>query len=131
MNFRHIRGPVTETVRMRDSMTAEQRFAAVIDVFRQTLEEIAVDEFYVPKVTWAPRTWWRYWLDRSGDRFRPHATVMRLRSGAARALDEVAEITGQPWRGLTRVTPVRPRLSPYNKPQPKVQRMTIPDTDND
>jgi hypothetical protein len=129
--MRRIEGPVTETMSMRDGMTAQQRFAAVIDVFRQTMEEIAVDEFYVPKVTWAPRSWWRYWRDRYRDRFRPHSTVMRLRSGAARALDEVAEITGQPWRGLTRVTPVRPRLSPYN-PRPKgPQRMTIPDTDND
>lgn len=108
--------PVTETQSMADSMTAQQRFAAVIDVFRQTLTEIAVDEFYVPKLTWAPRSWWIYWLDRYRDRFQPHRSCMRLRSGAARALDEVAEITGQPWRGLTRVTPVRPRLSPYKRP---------------
>lgn len=103
-------------MRLRDSMTAEQRFAAVIDVMRQTLEEIAVDEFYVPRPTWAPRAWLAYWRDRWRDSFRPHRSCMRMRSGAARALDEIAEITGQPWRGLTRVTPVRPRLSPYKRP---------------
>jgi hypothetical protein len=108
--------PVTETQAMRDQLTTQQRFAAVIDVMRQTLEEIAVDEFYVPRLTWSPRSWWIYWRDRWRDRFQPHRTCMRLRSGAARALDEVAELTGQPWRGLTRVTPVRPRLSPYKRP---------------
>lgn len=105
----------TETQNMRESMTVEQRFAAVIDIMRQTLEEVAVDEFYVPRLTWAPRSWLTWWRDRYRDRFQPHRSCMRMRSGAARALDEVAEITGQPWRGLTRVTPVRPRLSPYKR----------------
>jgi hypothetical protein len=112
-----LRGPVTETMRMRDSMTAEQRFAAVIDVMRQALTEIAVDEFYAPRLTWAPRSWLVYWRDRWSDSFRPHRSCQKMRSRAARALDEIAELVGQPWRGLTRVTPVRPKLSPYKRPR--------------
>lgn len=121
----------TETQRMRESMTVEQRFAAVIDVMRQTLTEVAIDEFYVPRLTWAPRSWLVWWRDRWADRFQPHRACMRMRSGAARALDEVAELTGQPWRGLTRVTPVRPRLSPYQARSKGPQRMTIPEDDDD
>jgi hypothetical protein len=106
---------VTETVRMRDSMTAEQRFAAVIDVMRQALTRMALDDFHAPRLTWAPRSWGIYWLDRWRDSFRPHSSCRRMRLTAARALDEVAEIVGQPWRGLTRVTPVRPPASPHQR----------------
>ncbi len=112
---KHLTAPVTETRQMTDSMTSEQRFAAVVDVMRQALESVAVDEFYTPKITFAPRSWLVYWRDRWRDRFAPHASCHKMRSRAARALDEVAELTGQPWRGLTRVTPVRPRTSPYKR----------------
>jgi hypothetical protein len=113
------RGLVTETMRMRDGLTAEQRFAAVIDVMRQALTELAVDEFTAPRLTWAPRSWLTYWRDRWRDKFRPHASCFKMRSRAARALDEVSEIVGQPWRGLTRVSPVRPAFSPYKRPDAK------------
>jgi hypothetical protein len=98
---------------MRDSMSSEQRLAAVIDVMRGCLTELAVDEFNAPALTWAPRSWFAYWKDRWQDSFQPHTSCMKMRSRAARALDEVGEIIGQPWRGLHRVNPVRPKFSPY------------------
>jgi hypothetical protein len=106
---------ISETVRLRDNMTAEQRFAAVIDSMRQALTELAVDEFHAPRFTWRPRAFWDYWVGRWRDGFQPHESCLKMRLRCAQALDEVAEITGQHWRGLNRVNPVRPQFSPYRR----------------
>jgi|SRR5882672_2479500 len=119
---RRLEPPVTETVQMTDSMSAQQRFAAVVDVLRQAMESIAEDQYYTPRLSWAPRSWLTYWRDRWADRFAPHRSCRTMRLKAAKALDEVAELTGQPWRGLTRITPVRPATSPYQSQSRGVRR---------
>src|SRR5277367_6913843 len=101
-------------------MTAEQRFAAVIDSMRQALTELAVDEFHAPRFTWAPRAFWGYWRGRLRDGLQPHQSCVRMRMRCAQALDEVAEITGQHWRGLNRVNPVRPKFSPYRRERDEI-----------
>jgi hypothetical protein len=111
---------ISETVRLRDNMTAEQRFAAVIDTMRQALTELAVDEFHAPRLTYRPRAFWAYWLGRWRDGLQPHESCVRMRMRCAQALDEVAEITGQHWRGLNRVNPVRPLFSPYRRERDEV-----------
>jgi len=101
-------------------MTAEQRLAAVIDCMRQALVELAVDEFYPPRFTWAPRAFFTYWRNRFQDGFQPHRSCMKMRLRSAVALDEAAEITGQQWRNLNRVNPVRPRFSPYRRERDEI-----------
>lgn len=118
----------TETAQMRDGMTSQQRFAAVVDTMRQALTDIAIDPYAVPRLTYAPRAFVAYWWKRWLDGFRPAYSCEKMRKRAQRALDEAAEITGQPWRGITRVTAVRPRESPYkvdDRPPPEDREPTM------
>jgi hypothetical protein len=123
---------ISETVRLRDNMTAEQRFAAVIDCMRQALVELAVDEFNAPRFSWAPRAFWAYWLARFRDGLQPHSSCLKMRLRCAHSLDEVAEITGQQWRGLNRVNPMRPKFSPYRRERDEIAtRADGKDVDSD
>jgi hypothetical protein len=124
--FLPARGAPKNTI--AEQLDPQRRAAAIIDVTREALDELARESFEIRR--WPAKTrWYHRWVVQLADRWAPVIAGQRMRSIADAALDEVSEMTSQDWRDMKRVTPVRPPWSPYlrklGRPGPRLMHELI------